>query len=111
MTPVRSADRRNMRRMSRRGKPVVNRRADSTALHGRVAGTVVPSNQEHHALAGDDRPLKSTVDGAPRRIEVHSVQIEDAIRLDRAAAKALVPAAVESAAAKFLTGTARVTAV
>lgn len=82
MTPVRSADRRNARCMSRYGKPIVNRRTDSTTVQGRIAGTMVSGDQEHQALAGGDRLLKATVDGTPCRIEIHSVHVQNAVRLD-----------------------------
>ena len=100
MTPMRSADGRDARCMSRRSKPVVNRCADPAALYWRIAGTMVSGNEEHDALSRGDRPFKSAVDCAPCRIQVHSVQVEHTLRLDRAVAKALVPTAVEGATAK-----------
>jgi len=55
---------------------------------------MVSGNQEHKALTGGDRLLKAAVDGPPRRIEVHPVQVEHSIRLDIARSKPPIPGPV-----------------
>ena len=72
-------------RMARCRQPVVNRGADAAPLDRRLAGPVMAGDQQHHAFAARDRLLKAAIDGRPRRVEIHPVQIEHAIRLDRSA--------------------------
>ena len=76
----------------------MDRGADSAALDRRVAGAVVAGDQKEDPLAGRDRPLERAVDCPPRRVEVHSVEVEHSVGLDRAAAQPPVPAAVEGGA-------------
>lgn len=84
--------------MARRRKPVVNRGADAPALDGWIAGPMMAGDQQQDAIAGADRPLERAIDRLPGGVEGHAVEVEHAVRLDRAAAKPLVPAAVEGGA-------------
>jgi hypothetical protein len=66
------------------GKPVVHRGADAPALDRRVAGAMMAGNQKQDAIASVDGSFERAVDRLPGLIEVHSVQIERPIGLDRA---------------------------
>src|SRR5690349_12187303 len=90
--------------MARSGKPVVDGRADLAALERRVARAVMPGDQQHDALALVNRPLERAVDRAPGRVEVHSVQVDNAVRLDRTGAELSVPAGVEGARSRIPPG-------
>jgi len=83
MTPVSAANRRNSMRMARGGEPVVDGGADPSALNGRIARAMVARDQQDHAVPGTDGLLERPVDGTPRGIEVHAVEVDDAVRLDR----------------------------
>jgi hypothetical protein len=37
-------------------------------------------DQEHHPLAGVDRPLERRVDRAPRPVEIVAVKVDDPVR-------------------------------
>ena len=92
---MRTPDRGDVRGMARCSEPVVNRGADAAALDRRIAGAMVASDQQHEAVAARDGGLEGSVDRSPGGIEAHPMQIEHAVRLDRAAPKPLVPAAVQ----------------
>ena len=86
----------NPRRMARRRKPVVNGGADASALDRRIARPVVAGDQQQHAIPGRNRLLEPAIDRLPCSVEVHPVEIEHPIGLDRAGFEAPVPAAVEA---------------
>jgi hypothetical protein len=69
--------------------------ANPTARDGRIAGTMMPGDQQQDAIAAGDCLLKRAIDRRPRRIQIHAMEVEHTIRLDRAAAQALVPATVQ----------------
>lgn len=98
MAAVRSADRRDLRRVTRRREPVVHRGANSPALDRRIAGTMVAGDQEDEPIASRDSLFQTAVDGPPRRVEIHPVQVENPVRLNRSGADPPVPAAVERGA-------------
>ena len=100
MTPVGASNRCNPVGMARRRQPVVNRRSDLPALDRRVAGPMVSRDQQDDAISCADRLFERPIDGAPGGIEVHSVEVDDAIRLDRAGAKPFIPASVEGSASR-----------
>ncbi len=76
-------------------EPVVDRRADSPALHGRIAGPGMAGDQQQHPLVVNDRLLQGPVDRLPGAIEVVAMEVDDAVRLHRACAKPPVPAGIE----------------
>jgi hypothetical protein len=82
-------------RMPGCSEPVVNRGPDAPTLHGRIAGPMMPGNQQENALAARNGLLERTVDRGPRAVEIHAMEIEHPVRLDRAAPELLVPSAVE----------------
>jgi len=92
---MRAAHRGDPRGVAGRGKPIVDRSADSAALYGRIAAPVMARDEQHDAFTRSDRPLQAPVDGAPRGVEIHSVQIEHAIRLNFTRAEPPVPASVQ----------------
>lgn len=77
------------------GQPVVHGGANLAALDRRIAGAVVSGDQQQDAITAGDRLLQATIDRRPGSIEIEAVKVQDPVRLDRAAAKPLVPAAVE----------------
>jgi len=95
MAPMRSADRRNLRRMAGYREPVVNRCANPSALDGRVARSMVASDQQHDALVIRDGLIERPVDRRPSRVQAHAMEVEDAIRLQAAASNPLVPTPVQ----------------
>jgi hypothetical protein len=64
------------------GEPVVDCRTDRAAPDRGIARPMMAGDEQHDALSAADRLLKAVVDGSPRGIEAHSVQIENAVRLD-----------------------------
>lgn len=91
MPAMRAAHSRNVRRVPRCREPVMDRRADAPTLNGRLTGAMVPSDQQNHAIAAPDRLFETAIDRCPRPVEVHAVQVEHPVRLQIAAANALVP--------------------
>lgn len=85
----------NPRRMARRLEPVVDRRANFAPLDGGSALPGMACDQQDHSLSSGNRALQPGVDRAPRAVEVHSMQVDDAIRLDFAGTQAPVPARIE----------------
>ena len=77
------------------GKPIVNGGANLAPLDGRLARAVMSGNQQQDAVAACDGLVESAIDRGPGAVEGQSVKVENAIRLDRTAAKPLVPGAVE----------------
>ena len=95
MAPVRSSNRSDVACVPGGCEPVVNSGADSAALDRRLAGSMVTRDQQDHPFSARDHLLEAAVDGHPRFIESHSVEIDRAVRLDGSAAQSLVPAAVK----------------
>ena len=95
MPPVRAADCGDVGSMTGDRKPVVNCSADRAAPDRRLARAMMAGDQEDDAIAVGNRAIELPVDRAPCAIEGHSVQIDDAIGLDTAAAETLVPTAIE----------------
>ena len=92
---MRSSNCSDVLRMPGRCKPVVDGGPDAPSLHGRIAGPMMPGNQKKNALAARNGLLKGTVDRGPGAVEIHAMEIEHPVRLDRAAPELLVPSAVE----------------
>ena len=107
MAAVRGPDRRDFRRVAGRLQPVVNRRPDPASLDRWIAGPGMAGDQQDDALAGGDCPLEAAIDRAPCLVEIEAVQIEHHVGLDRARAKAPVPAGIERCAMQILPGTGR----
>ena len=95
MAAVCAANGGDMRCVAGVRQPVVNCGTNAPALDRGIAGPVVPGDQQENSIPRGNGLLQRSVDRQPRRIEVHSVKIEDVVRLDRAAAQAFVPAAIE----------------
>ena len=75
MTSMSPSYRRDLRRMARCREPVVDCGADTSALHWRLARTVVTGDEKHDTLAASDRLLKPSVDRHPGTVEVHPVKV------------------------------------
>jgi hypothetical protein len=75
----------------------VNRGPDPSSLDRRFARTVVAGDQQNDPLAPGDRLFEPTVDRLPGGVERQSMEVENAIGLDRAGAKPAVPAGVQGA--------------
>ena len=85
----------DLRRITGGGQPVVDGSADPPALHRWVARPMMAGDQQHNTVAGADRLLERAVDRGPCAVEIQAVQVDDAVGLDGARAKAPVPASVE----------------
>lgn len=72
-------------------------RPNPAARDGWVAWTMVAGNEQQQAVAMSDCMLETPIDCAPCGVEGHAVKVEHAIRLNRSAAKAFVPASVQRA--------------
>ena len=68
---------------------------NTPALDGRFTRPMVAGNQQQNAVSAGDRLLESAVDCGPRAVQIHPVEIEHAVGLDRTAPQLLVPAAIE----------------
>ena len=95
MARVRSSNGDDPRGVAGRREPVSHRCANPSARDWRITGPRVSGDQEHHPLFLRDRLLEPAVDGAPRSIEIVSVQVDHPVRRQRAVAKTPVPASVE----------------
>lgn len=95
MTAMRAAHCGDFVRMPGCGEPVMDRGPDAAALNRRIAGSMMTGDQQDYPLATSDRLLQRTVDRSPGPIEVHAVEIEHPIGLNRAAAQLLIPASVK----------------
>jgi len=84
MPAVSAPNRCDSRGMARCGKPVVNRRPDFPAPNGRVVRTGVASDQQDDSLSSRDCAIETAIDRRPRLVEIETVEIEHAIRFDRA---------------------------
>ena len=91
MTPVSAADRGDGAGVARRREPVVNGGADLAALDRRIARAMVASYQADDALAAGDRLLEAAIDGIPCAVEREAMEIEHAVRLERARTEPPVP--------------------
>jgi hypothetical protein len=106
--PVRAADGGDLAGVTVRSKPIVHRRANGAAADRRLSRTLVASDQQDEAVASRNRVVERAVDGPPRGVEAHPVEVDDAVRPDRSATKAAVPTAVEGRAMpQILPGTGR----
>jgi len=92
---VGAADCGDVRRVARGGKPVVHSGANGASPDGRFSRSLMAGDEEDDAIAMSDRAVQLAVDRTPCAVEGHSMQIDDAIGLDIAAAEALVPASVQ----------------
>jgi hypothetical protein len=97
MASVRVPNRGDIRRMARGFEPVMDRSPNPPSLDRRIAWPVMPGDQEQHAVAASDRLFETAIDCTPRGIEIHAMEVEHAIRLNRSAAKAFIPASVQGA--------------
>ena len=86
----------NLGGMPRSREPVMDRRPDPTPLHRRLARTMMAGDEQQKALTARDGLIEAAVDDGPSRVEVHAVQVNDAVRRGGSASQLLVPAAVES---------------
>ncbi len=75
----------------------MHRPANPAALDRRITRAMMPRNQQQEAVAASDRLLQSSIDRPPCKVEVHPVEVEHPIRINKAAPKALVPASIEGA--------------
>ena len=96
MAAVRSPDGGNTCRVPGCGEPVMDGSTDRAAPDRRLARAFVAGDQEQNAIARRNGLLERSVDRPPCRVEVHSVQVDDAVGLDASAAEPAVPAAVQS---------------
>jgi hypothetical protein len=95
MASVRVPNRGDIRRMARGFEPVMDRGPNPPSLDRRIAWPVMPGDQQQHAVAASDRLFETAIDCSPRGVEIHAMEVEHAIRLNRSGAKAFVPASVQ----------------
>src|SRR4051812_3271687 len=95
MTPVRCSNGRDPGCMTRGRKPVVNRRANLAALHRWFPWTMMTCDQKEDPFATTDRLIEVVVDRLPGAIQIHAVQVEGPVGVNRSGAKPAIPGAVE----------------
>jgi len=95
MPSMRATNGRDTTGVPRRCQPIVHRRADLSALHGRLARAMVAGNQQHYPFLPRNCLLKVAVDRFPRRVEGVAMKVEHAIWFDAAGTKLAIPTAVE----------------
>jgi len=100
MPPVSAPYGSDLRRVSRGGQPVVNRRTDPAALERRVALPFMAGNQQQHAVPARNRPLQRPVDRFPCPVQAVAVEVEGAVRVGLAGSKPSIPTPVEGRALK-----------
>jgi hypothetical protein len=61
----------------------VNGGADPAPLDRRLARPVVTCDEQNEAVAGVFRPLQRQIDRPPCTVEIVTVKIDDAVRLQR----------------------------
>ena len=95
MTSMRAPNGGNIASVARSGEPIVYGRANAAPLDRRLAWTMVTGDQKHNSVAARDCVIEATIDGVPGSVEVHAMEIDNAVRSDSAGAELLVPARVE----------------
>ena len=73
----------------------MNRSSDPASLNRRLARPMMTRNQQHDPLTPRDRIFEGPVDRRPGAIQVHSMEVEHSIGLDRATTQSPIPASVE----------------
>ena len=95
MPAMRSANGRDPARVTGGREPVVHCRPDLAPLDGRRAGSMMPGDQQQQPVSAVNRKLKRAIDRVPCAVEVHAVQVEDAVGFDRSRSQPSVPSSVE----------------
>ena len=90
---MRAANGSDIARVARGGEPVVNGRPDPSALDWWLTGTVMARDQQHDAIAPRNRLGEPAIDGVPGSVEIHPMQVEHAVGLDRNEVGALLVSA------------------
>ena len=72
----------------------MDRGADRASSDRWLAGALVAGNQEDDPIAVNDGAVQLAVNGAPRRVEAHTMQVDDSIWHGGTARQPLVPASV-----------------
>lgn len=82
MAWVGTADGGDLRSMPRGGEPVMDGSPDAAALHGRLSRSAMAGDQQDEALSPGGGLLEAAIDCGPGRVEVHAVQVNDAVGLN-----------------------------
>jgi len=82
MPPVRAPDGGDLGGMARCRQPVMDSGPDLSSLDRRIAGPMVPGDQQDDAVAAGYGAVEAAVDGRPSRVEVHPMKVEHPVRLD-----------------------------
>jgi len=91
----------NSRSVPRRIEPIVNRRANLSPADRRFAAPGMAGDEQDDPLLRSNRPLQPRVDGVPRAIEGHSMEVDDPVGADVARAQPPVPAGVQRGSRMF----------
>ncbi len=97
MSPVRAPDRSDPRCMTRNCQPVVHRGPDSATGYGRLARTMVPSDQQQDTIPPGNCLIKRAVDRCPGAVQRVAVEIESSVRLDCSGSQPPLPVSVQRA--------------
>ena len=84
MARVGRAHRGDARCVGRCGQPIEHGGADLASPDCVIAGPSMAGDQEHDALTGSNRPFQRVVDRFPGLVEVVAVEVQHAVRFDRA---------------------------
>jgi hypothetical protein len=80
---MRGPDRGNSLSVARHCQPIMDGGANASALDRRIAWPGMTGDQQEHPFLVNQRLLQGAVDGLPRPLQVVTMQVDDAIRLDR----------------------------
>jgi len=92
---MRAAHRSDRGGMARGGQPVVNGGADLAPFDGRLAGSMMPGDQQQDAITARDRLFQTEVDRRPGAVQVQSVKVEHTVGISPPGGQLPVPAAIE----------------
>lgn len=95
MAPVSTADSSDRAGVAGCRQPVVNRCPNAAALDRCLARAMMASDQQQYPVPGRDGLLQRAVDGRPRRVERHAMQVEGTIGPYGSGSKLPVPAPIE----------------
>ncbi len=95
MAAMRRAHCGDLRRVSRRRQPVVDRGANPAAHDRRIAPSLMPGNQQYDAVPRGNGALQHMIDRGPGTIEVMAMEVEGAVGADISRSQALIPRPVE----------------
>jgi hypothetical protein len=101
MASMRAPDGSDIACVARGGQPIVDGSANPPPLDRRLAWPMMTGDQKNDPVASRNRLVEAAIDGGPRGVEIHSVEVYDPVRNYRATAELLVPASIKRLLAEW----------